>query len=372
MMRTACLLLASLGIAGCSDDAPPSLQDAIHRLETWSGYRNPALETLLQTVRNEGARGDPLLWQRLKRIVLDEDRPLTVRAETLKIACDKADAEIAEDIMQLVSPWPEQVAPLVDRLGVVANNRDQARVHLMWTAATVCAQSLEHVIENQNTLLSFLTDAVTTVPGPGRERFECYRVIAQNPAPLEMRRETAVKAIAAIPKSKLCPRPLAGLLDDSVLPELRKYVRTSDDPKTFHFGAAAALAELGDQEILPQLEALLPRFRAGYAEEHLLTYIWRIKIQHPPLKLLDYIRSADEEYGARRRIWAIRRAADLGLDQGRIRKAILEYASRDDLSEFARKVGLLQVKEAALELGILKPTDLPDVKRSDLLPTREP
>ena len=140
-------------------------------------------------------------------------------------------------------------------------------------------------------------------------------------------------------------------------------MRSSADPDNFHFAAAGALSFLGDQQIAPDLKALKPAFRAKHRnfEGHLMRYLWRIEIQHPPTKLIDYISST--EIGCERRPWAVRRAVELGVPATRIRQAILAHARQvRPTGEFGIRPGLGTLKKVALEFRVLHPEDLPDVQ----------
>lgn len=84
-------------------------------------------------------------------------------------------------------------------------------------------------------------------------------------------------------------------------------------------------------------------------------YVWQIQAQHPPSKLLEYVKSEGRE-------WAIRRALELGLPKSEIREAFLGYAARLRASGNKKdQLHLVSVKHLGLRTGILGPDDLPDV-----------
>ena len=93
-------------------------------------------------------------------------------------------------------------------------------------------------------------------------------------------------------------------------------------------------------------------------------YIWQIEYQHPPTKLLELIRT-EEQIGDAGRVWAIKRALDYGIAKDDIRDAILRFANEPKPSGASgnqRKWELGRIKGVAIELGILKIADLPDIE----------
>lgn len=141
-------------------------------------------------------------------------------------------------------------------------------------------------------------------------------------------------------------------------------VRKSPDADHFHYSAASAFAYHGDREIVPDLEAWRSKLRARSPnfEGYVKGYIWKIGVQHPPSKLLDYVGSGEEPKYEESRIWAVNRAITLGLPKANIRDAILKYAeSVTDVGKHGYRVGLSGLKNAGLRLGVLREGDLPDI-----------
>jgi hypothetical protein len=143
-------------------------------------------------------------------------------------------------------------------------------------------------------------------------------------------------------------------------------VRSSDDPFQFHYCAAATLAYLGDTQIKTDLTARRERFGAASAtfREMLDQWIWQIDVQNPKSNLAGFIASTtdSETILPIRRLFAIQRAKELGVPVDEIRNAVLVHASRVTASDSqSAKSGLRVVKYRAKELGILAPSDLPDV-----------
>jgi hypothetical protein len=158
------------------------------------------------------------------------------------------------------------------------------------------------------------------------------------------------------------------VLDDSSFPKLRELVRESKGPDTFHFGAAAAPAHHGDGEIVADLEARRPAFREKHMnlEGSLVRHLWQIQMQHPASRLLEYVATgaaADPNAGLARVAWALRRAGQSGLPKDEIRATLLKYAAAvKPTGPLGIRYGLVSAKTVGLELGVLKPDDLADVK----------
>jgi len=97
----------------------------------------------------------------------------------------------------------------------------------------------------------------------------------------------------------------------------------------------------------------------------LLKYIWRIEVQHPPEKLLEFF-SSTEFCGFRdSQSWAVSRAHKLGVDPIRIREAILAYAN--NAADQRSRLELARMKNVGMKLGILRADDLPGVERPRII-----
>jgi hypothetical protein len=197
---------------------------------------------------------------------------------------------------------------------------------------------------------------------------EPIRAIVANPGPVEVKREVLLSVMKERPGSMDMSRYAQTLFDDSSFPRLRELVRKSAGTDLLNWAAAGVLAHYGDVEILPELRDWHARLltdspKTAREAERL---IWRIEVQSPPSRLLEYIASTG---GWASRDWAVERASELGVPPKEIRAAILTF------EEKARKDGNLigqeatAVKKAGQRLGILRASDLPDVK---LPPRRNP
>lgn len=356
------------------------LDRALQRLEDFRpADGRQILDECIDTIRRELDPGDMELWGRIKRILDNPLVPRRVKVEVFRVAIDKADARIATDMLSLALRWIDELAPVADIVHQVQRHGKHDEVTA--TRIALLSQFIPRLgqepcrgwigAKQQSVLL--LEQAMLKTGGPGLGS-DAWRVFAASPAPIEYRRAAAETIIAAQPGVGWPSSVLAGVLDASSFPKLRKLVRASSDPKTFHYGAAGALAYQGDLEILPDLEALRPAFKAHSvnAEGFLIGSIWRINIQHPPSKLLEYISSTESLIiTGQHRKWAIRRAVELSLPKPKIRQAILTHISKVKpitKGEWTIHPGVSEIKKLGLDLGVLRPDDLPDVKLPPDLP----
>lgn len=198
----------------------------------------------------------------------------------------------------------------------------------------------------------------------------CHRIIAESPAPIETRRVYAMRILQDQRKSAAFGGPIRKLLDASMFPALRALVRESTDPNKFHFAASSVLAHYGDLEIVATLENARPALRAVHvnSEGIVILHLWKIAVQNPPSELLAYIASPPE-IGVERRLWAIRRADEVGFPKSEIREAILSHATLIQPDGNGIRHGLLSsIKRVGLELAILRASDLPGIVVPPQLP----
>jgi hypothetical protein len=195
------------------------------------------------------------------------------------------------------------------------------------------------------------------------------------PVPLELRREYALKLIDNYRIMSTFPPAMLELIDDSMLPHMRSLVQQSlDDPETLPLAVARYLADRGDLEVFPVLSQIEtkrigPKLLRGHKPEELSgTLSWRIKVQHPPETLLNWLAMGpssdiyDHYIGQDARTWLMERAIELGLDKQAIREAVLTYARRYFPAGHPHNMELRTVKLRAIELGVLQPSDLPEIK----------
>lgn len=353
---------AILGFAGAPQPGAldDSLDRALSRLSTLDvGDGSKALGDSIAVLRAGVTPGDYRVWESMRRIVNDANRPAEVRLRVLGVALDKADGRIARDLVKEAYEYLEGKGEgsVTDgtRLAGAIIERLPEPPWPDWIASA--PQTLP--------LLRAAALAPWGEPDIGRA---ATRALALTPASLDARRSVALEIIAAHRRRVGTDPSLITLIDESSLPTLRAWVRESADPREFHWHAASVLAHVGDREILADLKARRETFAAirpnfGAAMTGLVN---QIEVQHPPERLLAYIQSL-EGLDARMRPWAVERAAELGLDGSRIRGAILAHArhptaslSRVDRARFAG--GLIELKIVGLRLGVLRDGDLPEVQ----------
>jgi hypothetical protein len=341
-----------LVFGGSTRAGAPDLETAICRLENWRReYTSVQLKEWCNIISSQAVVGDESIGKRLYGVIANEGLHISVRAEALRVALEKAGEHGASELVLMFGAWC-----LHESAGDVSDERARARAGLVWIVVTEGLRDLERAMTDQRPLLRLLT----LIPKFRQPVLlpHIWEGIAENPAPTEFRRAAALQHIADFRDWSICPEPLVPILGTEALPVLRELVRQGENPEEFHYHAAACLAQLGDEEIVPDLEAWVPRLAQKHRRlgECVDGYIWKIKAQHPPEKLLEYVRSEG-------RRWPMQRALQLGIPKSEIRKALLEYA--DDLKARGKKEDLGQlivVKHDGLKLGVLGPEDLPDVK----------
>lgn len=348
-------LLATALLAGDAVDA--TLSQWEHARE---GVSYEQIAGWARDVRAEAIRGDREVFGRVWAIAQNSNQPARSRTVALGVACDFADEEAAQMIVDRLHEYLRAVLPL---RGDEATWTDEERV----TASNArlitgfIVSDLDILVEkmgDDSAILGFLKDYYVAGVRVGMKD-PCIRLISRCEAAQASKRETALAIISAYDQG-LVPDAIVELLDAEALPGLRKLVLSQTDPREFHYAAADALSQLGDLEIRPHLETLLTWWDSAFGRSRVQRFIWRIDVQNPPTKLLGYIAGTDWPGYRDNRAWAVRRAYRQGLPAASIRDAILEHAAKGSTREV--KVLLPSLKAAGLEFGILQSDDLPDVR----------
>jgi len=176
-------------------------------------------------------------------------------------------------------------------------------------------------------------------------------------------RQLAQQLIAEHPKRTGIRFDILPLLNDDSRPFLRELVESSTNSE-FHFSAATYLAYMGDVEIVPHLRDRQKQYTIDGNRRMVETigfYLWQIKVQQSPQRLLAYIASKPKA-GRDSRLWAIQRAHDRAIPKSEIREAILDHADKIKVNEHGFRPGLTSIKRIGIKLDILTEADLPDVK----------
>lgn len=152
--------------------------------------------------------------------------------------------------------------------------------------------------------------------------------------------------------------PRAGeLLVPLMTSEARESLRQLCRQQRMNRSAIETLAHIGDQEVRSYLVdrmASLPADALPEEREFLERSIQQIDAQSPPSRLIECIRSISGP-SDHVRFWALRRAAELGLDHVQLKSAVLAWI--DEANDWVKP----DIKGAAVMAGILSPSDLPNM-----------
>ena len=296
---------------------------------------------------------------------LQDDRRVR-RVPALSAACKIADKNQAEQILDLVIEF--EVYPLlnsgVDELEIpVPRTYPLRKAPTKWSAHFV-----QHDVEYLLPVLSdharlFYMLAHLFAFNSGCE--SALQKMAECNVPQSLKNKTALKILdAGRGWHRRFEDGMWNMISEDVLNILRRRVQTPSTPREFYVTAADFLSQFGDEDILPVLKAGAHGYSGlgPTAGSRLSRFIWRIEVQHPPTKLLEYMSSSEMTGFREWRDWAVRRAHSLGLDKSLIRKAILEHAQRANTQN--ERVDLPMLKKVGLDLDILKAGDLPDIDLS--------
>jgi hypothetical protein len=349
---------------------------AIARLEEFkAGDGSPVLNESIAEIRSGAAAGDAAIWKRLRAIIENPTIPLRVRTEVLRVGLEKADEDIAKDMLALFDAWSAQI-PVSDKSTRETRTFEEAEANARITLSGHFIRALRGSPWNRwlgtetRTYDMLERTIVRTTPGMDINHNAIEALVANDASP-EHRRAVAARIVSSRPGCTEHEPELLELLDSSCYENLRTLVRKTDDPDRFHFGAAAALAHLGDSAIRADLESLAPVFQKKDRNIGgiLNYYLWQIEVQHPLEKLVEYIAKGPQN-DVEKRKWAVRRAVQMGMPRATIREAVLKHAS---LAQQAGKAGvppgLSSLKALCLDLKVLDPSDLPGVKVAEGAPT---
>jgi hypothetical protein len=368
-MRTKALMLAALCLLRTMAHAQTSVPGALSMLESLGPDPAAAvrLDSAVRFLDAHMATGDPAAWPRLLAIVENTGIPSQVRLAVLRVVLEKADEKAACRLAQRLSRWCDTVD---DPLG-----HDDVLLMALNRVMQQFSQPTWEKWVGADPATARLLGRVYLLRVSPETRNATLRALIGSPAPAEVKREVAEDIVLATNWTEY-PSGLLSLLDAGSVARMRDLVRTSPRTEAFHFGAAAVLGHFGDRAAIPELRAA--QVELGRVSPQLASYIAldlrRIDLQNPPANLLAYIASgrasAPDAGGAGDHVWAMERALDLGFTRERVRQAVLSYAarvpvehSRDPrMGERTVRRGLASLKARAVELGVLAPTDLPDVK----------
>ena len=367
-----------------SDWAPPQiLPEAVALIETEArGELYKAVEAA-GTLAGVLPDGDYATWRRLRPLVESRDIDGRLRTAIFKAFRGKQDQRIADEMLAMAL---EASAASLERRARMAQREEGAGEQIDWTPVFIIRDvfadlqqpPLRELILASEGALQLIENvalgAAMVHPSPSGD---AVRLLRDGPYPDEAKARVALNIILARGSGGWSEPVLIGLLDlEEALPALRgALVESGAEYETLHWGAAHALVQLGDLEARPLIEAKArgaddPKLAAG------LEYaIWQIEIQHPPEQLLERIAATtDPPNRPLQRPWAIRRAVELGLPKEEIRRAILSYMADPQpvrwqdprTGEWYTAPPLVGgIKEAGMELGVLRAGDVPGIRMSD-------
>lgn len=359
------------------DAAPPGREDAIALLEA-AADRTPAeaLEAA-EVVARATAPGDYATWMRIRPLLESESLDPRARGVLFEAFIDNADVRIAEEMLSMALAW----SATNQRELIETDLATRPEVWGQWSSVILLrafferlsAPPLRELIGSSDGAMQLLREVALgsclwSSYGPA-----AILTLRDSPVSAERRAEVAADIIAADSRS-MSPHPvLLSLLRPSQLPRLRALVAQSGGSReTLHWSALAALAHLGDEQSRELIKAKVAELARGepLPQDPAQYYLWKIDIQHPPEQLLDFIAEPEGRFHAHGHLFAIRRAAELGLPGDRIREAILRHAENEPVQRrrdakgrlVTWRSGLGTIKLLGLELGILREGDLPDVR----------
>jgi len=143
---------------------------------------------------------------------------------------------------------------------------------------------------------------------------------------------------------------------------LRQVVQDSiAEGQTFNRAAAGILADWGDLDMLP----ILRHLQAVHGPEFAALQIRKIQLLNSPTELLEIISSEPSPDGPQSRTeptrnWAMGQAVRIGLPHQDIVQAIQTYCDRN-IDSFYWRGSATMLKSYAVLLGLIQPTDLPNV-----------
>ena len=355
------MISSAVPLAVSSDPPQPSVEDALQR---WEAMRQPGhhdeMVAYARTVEDVASRGDAAVIGRLIGINRNRAQPMLSRAQALRVACalaDSAGATIIVSALQsdLALPLRPQQSDTKEETMV----KFMHEADLMQNCFETFAASLLGKLPDDQMILSFAVEAYFRRSPLPKTRNAAVELILKCQVSQGVL-DSKIVEMAERSRAEL-PEALVDRMSSAALVPLREVLSASRTAGDLNYGVAGALAYLGDEETKAVLVAMLPSARehSKSAEAGLLKDIWRIEVQHPPEKLLVYL-SSTEFCGFRdSQSWAVSRAYKLGVDPSRIREAILTNASH--AADQRSRLEVARMKQAGLDLGILRPDDLPDV-----------
>jgi hypothetical protein len=314
------------------------------------------LDTLAQGIATESGR----LWPDVQRLLDSGDVPIVVRERIVDKLSQLPNQDVADRLIAEGTRWAETIARGPGYAG------DQRRLLTIVLDSALRPPLATRWNRNPEALRLYV-DVMVKVP---MEADRVLRLLRASEVDAHAKQGVAQDMVVLRPHLTEVESGVLALLGPEAVSKLRATLHASVTGEV-HFGAAAALAHLGDEGTIPDLRAAAQRIELTAPElvVYMEWYIWRIQNQHPPEKLVEYIEHNSPD--SPQWVWALQRCTELGLDKARLRVAILEcvkalpttevyntFAKKNVLSRPAARIA----KAEGLRLGVLARTDLPDVR----------
>lgn len=379
-------MLFFVGVCSQNIGEPPTVGSVVEAMVV---LRKPATTALeyrhSRTIGHAGAmallRSSPHvrpeeLVDLLEIVLPDRNNPSVLYI--LELACERADDGGALRIIELMRSYGKEYFGL-EPVSKPAKFVDTRAVDdtVMYAFVRKPARILAGPMRDSRPLMKLFYDWLMMQQQVGthmRRASDIFMACITLPVPVEVRREYALKLLDNYRIMQTVPPEMAELIEDSMLPRLRSFIKRSvKDPDSFPPAAARLLADRGDLEVLPimnQAETAMwgNEVLEGRKPEDIPgSCSWRIRIQHPPDSLLDWLAkgpsdSIEGRISQDTRRWIMERAVERGLEKEKIREATLQYARKYYKAGRPHNMELPSFKHRAIELGILRADDLPEIK----------
>lgn len=244
-----------------------------------------------------------------------------------------------------------------------------AAIHLLRHFLDTGARPLAARLTDDRPLLDFL-DWVTTCriryvrPSLKQRAFELAHDYSTPAAAIE-------RSIATISRDDEFLGYMAGdhVLDvakenPAILGAMRRITRDTLAVGKVNTSALRVLADAADTVIVADIDAALgkPGLSVGDQEE-LAGFKWKIEIQNPPQRLLDFLTSGQQDHKViwhhDGTSWIVERALDRGIAHEDLRSAVRAYYQKAEPATL-RHMRIIGLDRTVLEHGLLEESELPE------------
>lgn len=350
------------GIIVSAGDAPaqsPRLADALRQLRESRSATPAVVEASVQTVVDEMAAGDQKGWEQVLDFADSGAARIEVRCAVVRGSSAMLNADMASRLVQRAREWaraPQSgVGPERVRLAMaVIDAAEQAH----WRNALVGTEEY----------LALMEAVLVGPPYPQSSYQEtALRLWDASTASGEARSRSAERIVMAMPQSAWMMDGVVDQLDRAAIDRLREAVRGAKTIDEFHWGAAAAIAQAGDQAAAPLLQdrAWLFASQGSRLADEVAAMAKRIQVQASPESVLAAIDEGPTN-GAAFSAWLVRRAPQMGVTTQAMRAHVAqrldqcrgEVARGDTRSRSTARA----IRAAAQHVGVIGPNEFPEFK----------